>query len=502
MEADWVSEFFDVSVFSVQAGQLRALAPYLWLAVGIALATVAAGLSASRIFVRTLQAVILIPFAAFLLWTFREPTQALLGTSLEVDSLTRLVGASVAIIGTLTGFFSGRRTGDVRAEWSPLMLIGILGMSLLPGAKDWVSFFVALETLAIAGYVLTAFDYHRESSLEASLKYLLMGAFASSLLLMGMTLFYGAFGTFEFEAIKGFMSSGHYGANGFVIAGGFLIFASLAFKVALAPFHMWAPDVYQGAPSPAAAFLATATKITVFGAMALAFDRSGFWWVPGLSTFVGVVGMISIVVGNLLAVAQRKVRRILAYSSVANAGYAALALSVGPSATGSMMTALVIYGVAVVAAFAMVDVLTKALPGKDRYDLDVEELGQAAARAPRVASVVFGLCLFSLAGIPPLPGFLGKYVVLRDIWSAGFLWGAGVMVFGTLLGLAYYLRLLIPMFLEGSEKPVRRDTSVRPSWASLVAGGLSAVVLLGCLVGFSRLQQWMEIVETFSSSAR
>ena len=489
------SPWFDNSVFSVSAEQLRALMPYLWLCGGIAVSTVAAGCGVKTPWARILHALILAPYAAFLLWSYREVPQALFGTSLEVDSITRVVGASVAILGILTGFLSGRDESR-HMEWSPLMLISILGMSLLPGARDWVALFVFLETFSIAGYILTAADLHRESSLEAGLKYLFLGAFTSAVLLMGMTLLYGTSGSFDFSVIRQALTQGT--APSFVaVVGALFVCASLAFKAALVPFHMWAPDVYQAAPFGSAGFLASATKVAVFGALICVLERNGFLLLPEVKTFLQVIAIASVLVGNLMAWGQKSVRRMMAYSSVANAGYAALALSVGVSAAGSTLVSLMIYGVTVVGAFAMIEALARSMGGVHRYDLQIGELRPASERVTRFVPVFFAILFFSLAGIPPFPGFLGKYVVLRDIWAAGFKSGAIALVIGTLLGLGYYLRILVPMFMEDKEKNEAPHSGLS-NRGPVFAGALCALVLMGCLIGFGRLQQWLELAEGFA----
>lgn len=492
MDATW----FDSAALSLTPEKVQALLPYLWLCGGIALSAIGVGVRLPNALMRVLHACVLLPFAAWLVWTFRDPSVDLFGTSLHLDTFTRAVGAAVAVLAALSGFASGG-SAHKRTEWSPLMLIGTLGMSLLPGARDWIAFFVYLETLAIAGYVLAALDVERESSLEAGMKYLMMGAFASSLLLMGMTLLYGSAGSFDYDRVRATLSAAPHG--GLAGVGVFLIIASLGFKVALFPFHMWAPDVYQASPAGVAGFLASATKVAVFGAAAVSFERSGLWLQAGAREFVQILAIASIVFGNALAVAQRRLRRLLAYSSVANAGYAALALASGAQASGSLVVSLVIYGTSVIAIFSMVHALTSTFDQANRYDLDLVELPKAVSQAPLLVSLVLALCLFSLAGIPPFPGFLGKYVVLSDVWASGFRLGAAALALGTLLGLAYYLKVLVPIYLEKGHGGVNRGQTVaRSESGAMIAGTVASLVLIAVLLGFSRFHQWVELVEGFA----
>lgn len=489
------STWFDLASLQVSAAGLKALTPFLWLSGGIAVSTVAAGFRAKPNTMRVLNMAVLLPFAWLLICGFQSNVVRLLGTTLEMNSFVRAVGAIVAILAALSGLFSGHDR-DRHPEWAPLMQVSVMGMSLLPGARDWISFFVYLETMAIAGYVLVGFDHERETSLEAGLKYLLTGAFGSALFLMGITLMYGATGHFEYAALNSFANSGS-ATNGLLVAGALLVVVSLGFKVALAPFHMWAPDVYQGSPAGSAAFLASATKVAVFGAAAVAFDRAGLWVVPGVAMTVMVLSILSIVIGNLSAIAQTKIRRMLAYSSVANAGYAGLALAVGPRASSSMLMSLAIYGLGVVAIFAVVEALRENLGGAGRYDVDIaSELKPALAKTSPLAGLLMAFVLFSLAGIPPFPGFLGKYVILKDLWSANAHWGAAALVFGSLLGLAYYLKVLVVMYLNADkETPARMSPTGR---LAVYTGLIATVSMIVMVLGFSRLYQWIETVEVFA----
>ncbi len=489
-----MNSFLDESVFTLNSGEWRALAPYLYLSAGLALATIAAGYRWSRAALRVLATIVLVPFMLALVWDLRVPPQFVFGTSLEVNALTRIAGALVSALALLSAFFTKSTEERDHPEWLLLLLTSVLGMSLLPGTRDWVSFFVALETLSIPAFILVALDTNREKSLQAGLKYLLMGAFASAILLMGIALFYGFSGSLDFEKTREMLSGPSPVGRALAVTAFLLVSVSLAFKVALAPFHMWAADVYQGSPTGVAAFLGTATKVSVFAGLMVMLQLTGAYALPEVVKVLMALSMISVVVGNLVALAQTKIRRMLAYSGVANAGYAGLAMAAGPESMTSVLVALGLYGAALICVLAWTESMISSSGRASHEDVAVSELGELLA--PRSAWMVgsFALAIFSIAGLPPLPGFLGKYLLLQDIWRAGHVASAAVLVLGSLLGLAYYLRLFMPLFQAGTSA----KSGTRASFGATFAGVLSTILLFAALLGFSRMTQWVEYVEGFA----
>jgi proton-translocating NADH-quinone oxidoreductase chain N len=471
-----------------------ALAPYLWLCFGIFICTLASGFRLGLCASKSALLLGLVPFALWQMNFVGTPSVQLFGSAMQVDALTRIIGAAAATFAALTALYASRSSdGGHHPEWTVMLLTGVLGMGLLPGARDLVSFFVFLETLALSGYMLTAFDSSRERGLEAGLKYLLLGAFGSAVFLMGATLIYGAVGSFDYEMIAGASSKLSGQAAYLFAAGAFLIVTSLLLKAAIVPFHMWAPDVYQAAPTAFAAFLASATKMVVLGSSAYMVNRLGILNLAGMHDYVQLLAILSIVVGSMMALAQTSLRRLFAYSGIVNAGYAVLAWSMGTVATGSMLTSLIIYGVTLICLFAVTSEFMNNLGLAVNMDLDVRDLGAASRRSSPFLSFLFVLCLFSIAGIPPLPGFFGKYLILKDLWMNGNQLGTFAVLLGTLLGLAYYLRLIVPIYLESPKtksEPVQK-LRLSPAFAATVSIAL-AFVLLG---GLSRLPSWIQSVE-------
>jgi len=361
-------------------------------------------------------------------------------------------------------------------------------MSLLPGARDWICFFLFLETMAIPGYVMAAFRQKRDGGYESGLKYLLMGAFASALLLMGSTLLFGATGSFEYSTISDVLQMGI--PSHMTIAAVVLIVVSAGFKVAMAPLHMWAADVYQSAPSSLASFMAGAGKLAVFSAVSVAWSKSGFFKLEFVPSFLMVLGILSILIGNLMALTQKSLRRMLAYSSVASAGYVAIVLPVGEVALPSIFVYLVTYGIALSAAFAVIESLSVKSGKSSSSNFTLSDLALVPYGKAKAETFILTLALFSMAGIPPLPGFLGKYLILSDVWThspVSALW----ILLGSMMGLAYYLRILVPLYFE--KGPSNDDVPVKRF--------IPQTVMASAFVGATGLFVWVWIYSVYFVSA-
>lgn len=480
--------FFNPSFLVFGAGEIRALIPYLWLCFGIVCTTVGAAYHYRPAALRALSLTALVPFVIDLSWTLRAESIFLFGDSLEINPSVRLAGISIGLVSILSALFLQSSDKKNHAEWATLLLASTLGLSLLPASRDFVSFFVLLELSAIAGYVLTALDTERTKSLEAGLKYLMIGAFSSAVLLMGVALLYGISGSMEFVKIANSISSLSHENKLLANVGAILLISSLAVKVGLVPFHMWAPDVYQASPSGSAAYLASASKISVFVAMLWTLDQAGLYALEGTSKYLQTLGLMSILVGSFMAIVQKKIRRMLAYSSVVNSGYVALAVASGFGALQSVNIYLLFYGLAVVAGFALVDLCCRSLGRGAHDDLEISELSKASNLIGPAMVFMFSVVMLTMAGIPPLPGFLGKYLLLLEVWKAGNYIGTAVLVLGSLMGLAYYLRVLVPLYMEKESLVQLRAPGPRAlgPYSSVV---LAAVALVVCLIVYFMLSQ-------------
>jgi NADH-quinone oxidoreductase subunit N len=362
-------------------------------------------------------------------------------------------------------------------EVYPLAMFSIAGMMLLPASGDLLMLFIALELLSLPLYVMTAMARRRRLvSQEAALKYFLLGAFASAFLLYGSALLYGFSGSLDFGAI-GEAVSGTTGRDPLLIAGMALVGVGLLFKVGAAPFHSWSPDVYQGAPTPVTAFMASVTKVAAFGAMLRVFyvALGGLRW--DWQLVLGMVAVISMVVGTVVALTQTDVKRMLAYSSVAHAGFILTGVAAATAAgTSSVLFYLLAYGFATIGAFAVVT-LVRDGAGEATHLSQWAGLGR---RSPLVAGL-FALFLLAAAGIPLTSGFVSKFAVFSAAGGGGAGWLVVVGVLASAVAAFFYVRVIVLMFFtDGGADNVSVPT---PSGftAAVIAICAAATVLLGVL---------------------
>ncbi len=376
--------------------------------------------------------------------------------SLVINGLVILAAAGALLIG-----WNDRRYG---ADFPVLVLLALLGMMVLGLANNFLVLFVGIELLSLPLYIMAASRGTHQSG-EAGLKYLLLGAFSSGILLFGLALLYGASGTLTFTQL----APAHM-VLPLAGAGLALTVVGLVFKLGIVPFHMWIPDVYEGSPLPVTTYMAFGTKVGA-AAILMRFLFFGFalatgWWGPAL----GYLAVLTMVVGNLLALAQKDMKRLLAYSGIANAGYLLVGIAshnmVGARA---LLFYLLVYGLAVLAVFAII-----AFVAGDRESIQLDDLKGLAARSPWLAAFL-AIAMLSLAGIPLTGGFVGKFYLIQAALQASQPGLAIGLVVGAMVGLAAYIRPLQRAFqkADGDAGPA---SAVR--WP--VAG---AVVLVVAVVG-------------------
>src|ERR1700737_3261411 len=341
-----------------------------------------------------------------------------------------------------------------RGEYLALLLLATIGLMLLVGSEELLMIFIGLELTGLSLYIMTAFDKSDIRSAEAGLKYFLFGSTASAFTLFGLSFIYGMAGTTGLAAIA--QKLGAQAISPLLFAGIVMTLVGFAFKIAAAPFHLWAPDVYQGAPVPSAAFIASGSKVAsfvVFGKIVLVGFRpdagSAAWHavIVGWAPVLAVLAVLSILVGNLVALVQSNVRRLLAYSAVAHAGYTLLGLVAGGrdgfSATLFYTT---IYAFTLVGAFGVVALVRRETGGDD-----LKNFAGLRARSPLLAACM-SIFMLSLAGLPPLAGFFGKFYLfsaaLRSGNNHGLLWLVALALFGSLISLYYYLIVLKVIFVD------------------------------------------------------
>ena len=333
----------------------------------------------------------------------------------------------------------GRRA----AEFIALVLLSLSGMILMAAAAHFIMLFLALEVASISLYVLAGFSRDSAESNEASVKYFLLGSFASAVFLYGVALSYAATGTLSLYGAAEFLSENLLLDSAAVLAGVGLLIVGLAFKVSAAPFHMWAPDVYQGAASGVSGFMTAGAKVAGFAALARIAVTSYGPYISDWAPAVGVIAAISVVLGTMLAIAQSDIKRMLAYSSIAHAGFILTGLVAGVDGVPYIWFYVVTYAFQVLGAFAVVSVVS----GPSGTKSPLTDYAGLAQRAPVLAGSL-ALLMFSMAGIPLTAGFLSKIYVFREAIDAGYLWLVVVGAVASVAGLFFYLRVIVLMYMN------------------------------------------------------
>ena len=360
-----------------------------------------------------------------------------------------------------------------------LLLLAALGGGTLVASSHFASFLLGLELLSISLFALIAYPRFTERPLEAGIKYLVLAGFSSGLLLFGMALVYAQLGTMQFVKIGTMLAAPHQALELYGVAGLALIVAGVAFKLALVPFHMWTPDVYEGAPAPITAFIATVSKGAMLALLLRYFLAAGAYQSQPITFALSLVAVMTILVGNLLALLQDNIKRILAYSSIAQLGYLLVGfLAFGAMAAEAVAYYLAAYFVTMLGAFGVVTVLSGGVPGQDSDSL-VDYAG-LFWRRPWLA-VVFTAMLLSLAGIPLTMGFIGKFYVLAAAIGASLWLPVIVLVVGSAISLYYYLRIITAMCADDSNTVY--DKKISPAAPASLAESITLAALTGLLIG-------------------
>ena len=355
-----------------------------------------------------------------------------------------LIFVLAAALTILSAIHYVRQAGIREGEFYALILFATVGMILMAAANDLIVFFLGLETMSVAVYVLTGMWRSSSRASEASMKYFLMGAFATGFLLYGIALIYGATGSTNLNQISAYLLDQPSEWPPYLIGGGFLLLIGFAFKVGAAPFHFWVPDVYDGAPTPVAGFMSVAVKAAAFAAWAriLLYKLSALdsdWVFP-----LWIIAIGTMTLGNLLAITQTSIKRMLAYSSIAHAGYLLIPLVVGVEWGGlPLLFYILTYSFMTLGAFAVLTCMAEDDEPRESYR-DFAGLG---FKRPFLAFAM-SLFMLSLAGFPPLAGFTGKFYVFRSAVLAGHLGLAVIGVLNSLLSVIYYLRVIVSMYME------------------------------------------------------
>jgi NADH-quinone oxidoreductase subunit N len=386
---------------------------------------------------------------------------------------------ATGLLGILVAYDYLRRTKIERGEYYALLLFTVAGMMLMSLAGDLIVVFVAIELLSLPLYVLSGFARPKLESEESAMKYFLLGAFASGFLVYGIALVFGATGSTNLGEVVASLRGG--GAEpGLMLAGSALILVGLGFKVAAVPFHMWIPDVYQGAPSAVVAFMSVGAKAGGFAALLRVFVAAFPELAPSWGTVAMWISALTMTWGNVAAIAQSNITRMLAYSSIAHAGYILMVLPaaaqsrVAPAGIGAALFYLLAYLLSNLGAWAVVIAVEKSEGG----GLALEDYAGLSRRRPGLA-LAMALFMLSLTGLPPTVGFIGKFFVFRAALDAGLIWLALVGVLTSLVSAYYYLRVVVMMYMRSGEPETRSE-----GWLNLTVA-LTAVgtLVLGILPG-------------------
>jgi len=384
--------------------------------------------------------------AGLLIWHWDDPAELVAG-ALRLDDLAisiSLIAIAAAAFAVLLSIRepAAERTGG--GEYNALLLGSVLGMTLLAQAQNLVTFFVAIETLSIPLYILCATDLRRERSLESGLKYLIVGSLGSATLLYGMAFLYGGSGSTDFVGIAAGVGHGGLLGDPLVLVGIGMVAVGLAFKTSIAPFHQWTPDVYEGAPTPITSFMAVATKAAAFAVFVRFFDvalapESGDWQ-PALAALAAV----TIVVGNVGALGQDSLKRLLGYSGVAQAGYVLGGLVVASEAgVDALVFYLAGYLLMNLAAFGVIVARERETP----YGDDIRAVRGLGRERPLLAWPLT-ISMLALAGFPATVGFIGKLYLIEALVEGDYTWLAVFIAVGSMISLAYYLRVVAAMWMR------------------------------------------------------
>jgi NADH-quinone oxidoreductase subunit N len=472
MNPELIEQLFD-------ARAMTALGPLMALAAGGVLLLMADILPVPRA-LRGVIVLLSLGFAAGLETTiFKNPPGAVLMGSLQADATTAVWGL-LFLFATLIAWLFAQRYYDeeqpLLAEHDVLMLTSASGMMLMAGAQDLLVFFIGLELLSIPLYALAGFRRSRNASVEAGLKYFILGAFGAALFLYGAALLYSDTGTIRLEDLR---ATG--AGTPLAVVGVALIVASLLFKVGVVPFHMWVPDVYQGSPTPVTALMVTGTKAAGFAFLL----NASFLLPESAAPTLAILAIVTMAVGNLGALVQTDMKRLLAYSGIAHAGVLLLAVTgglAGDPVQGGAVQAALFYSAAYVFTAGGAFGLIAALEVRTGRTVDLDSLRGLAKRSPGAAAAM-ALFMLSLGGIPATGGFLGKYLVFSVLVRADLIAVAVIAVLLSVVALGYYLRVVVAMYMqEETEEQPATATQMPAAW---IAGACAAVVvLLGVLPGW------------------
>ena len=452
------------------SSDFMALMPLIILAGGSVLVLLAGAIKPGGYLYRLSVALIL----SALLWSLLIPVEVVM-PGLAITPFSRfftLFLLSAGLVGLLLASTYNHRRGILGEEYPATILFALAGMGVTCAATDLLMLFLGLEAFTFAFYILVAIKRDSVKGGEAGLKYLLNGTLSAATLAMGMALVYAASGTIKLVELAS--ASGSH--EPLLIAGGCLMLLGLAFKLSLVPAHLWTADVYQGAPAPVAALLSTASKGASLAALLLLLPLLGRW--NGLHDILWLLALLSMLAGNLAALVQKNLKRMLAWSSVGQMGYVALALIAAP--TGGSRAAvfyMLIYSAAGLGAFGAVSALS------DENERETIEAYRSLGYRNPLAGAALAVAMFSLAGIPPAAGFMAKFAVFSAALRGGEFTLALAGIFSALVGVFFYLRVVVALYMKTPEVPVKTTHKLNSAEIIALFVPIIVIVILGIYPG-------------------
>ena len=421
----------------------------------------------------------LLAVVALVLYLFPHEAARVWNGHFISDPMSAVLKAVIGIITIMVFFYSHeywREHGPMRGEYFVLGLFAVLGMMVMASAYSLLTVYLGLELLSLSLYSIVAMHRDSTTASEAAMKYFVLGALASGMLLYGISILYGVTGAIDLGSLSTAVAE-QTGARLPIVFGLVFIIVGVAFKLGAVPFHMWIPDVYEGSPTAVTMFVGSAPKIAAFAmAIRLLVDGLGPMHVDWQGMLV-ILSVLSMGAGNIIAISQSNIKRMLAYSTIAHIGFLLLGIIAGTDAgyAGSMFY-VIVYAVMSTAAFGMVIIM-----GRKGYEGDrLDDFKGLAKRSPWFAFIML-IVMFSMAGVPPFIGFWAKWFVIKEVVAAGYLWLAALAVIFSVIGAYYYLRIVKLMYFDAPENMIALKASQRMRWV-LSANGL-AVLLLGLLPG-------------------
>ena len=462
-------------IFDAPTIDYAGLSPIIALTAGLVVVVLAAVFDSVKRFGPAFALLTFAVTAGCLIWQFDADVDLVAG-ALRLDGLAATLSLLVVISAAVAVLFAigdPSETQAGRSDWLALLTGSVLGMVILAQATSMLTFFVGLELLSIPLYALCGTNLRRRESLESGLKYLIVGSVGSATLLYGLAMIYGASGATEFQAISDGLQAGDgMLSDSLTLVGVGLVAVGLAFKVSIAPFHQWTPDVYQGAPTPVTAFMAVATKAAAFAVFIRFFEVALGPISDQWDVMLAALAALSIVVGNVGALAQTSLKRMLAYSGIAQAGYMLAGIV---TATQAGIDALVFYLAAYfamnIAAFGVIVIRER----QSGFSDDISTLRGLGREKPLLAWPLT-IAMLALAGLPPTAGFIGKIYLIEALVDADWTWLAVMIAIGSMISLGYYLRVVAALWMSPAEDAPGTATGP-PSDVAAAAAGVESATL-------------------------